>query len=160
MSNTDTTVTKPTKEETRESLRKQAADLAMRGYGVTTRYAQRMIKDFGANFWRKDAPKFKDGQEERAAYLSLLKDQGHTNPTQEWGRIIKKADAICNPPEPGGANDTSSLLVRQIDWLKTMYKSGRREEKKAGFTDKEKEIQLAVMKILREIVKINPEDIK
>lgn len=160
MATSETVVTKLTKGETRETLRAQAADLAMRGYGVTTRYAQVMINDFGANFWRKDSPSFKAGQEERAAYLSILKAQGHTNPSQEWGRILKKADAICNPPEPGGANDTSSLLVRQIDWLKTMFKSGRREEKKSGFTDKEKEIHLAVMKILRETCKINPEDIK
>jgi hypothetical protein len=146
--------------ETLEQCRVNAADASLRQYGASDRYARKMIDTFGLNFWRKESTSFKLYQDERAAYMAILKNAGHTNPSQEWSRIIKKADAICNPPEPGGANDTSSLLVRQIDWLKAMYKSGRREEKKAGFTDKEQEIHLSVMKILRETCKINPEDIK
>lgn len=145
---------------TLEQCRKEAADIAMRDYGASLRYARKMVETWGLNFWRKQSEHFKQYQEERLAYIGILKAANHTNPSQEWNRVIEKADAICNPKVPGEANGTSSLHVRQIDWLKAMFKSGRREDKKHGLSDAEKEIHLAVMKILREVCKINPEDIK
>lgn len=141
-------------------FRTDAADATLRQYGASDKYARKMIEVFGLNFWRKQSDSFKEYQAERVAYLTILKNANHSNPGQEWQRIINKADLICNPPEPGSANDMSSLLVRQIDWLKSMYKSGRREEKKSGLTDKESEIHLSVAKILRETCGIKPEDIK
>ena len=145
-----------------ETVRAEAAEAAIVGYGRSLAYAQKMVDVFGIDFWRKASKSFAKYQAEKTKFTGILKAANHSNPSQEWKRILEKAEKICHPPVAGenGANSTNSLLVRQIDWLKAMYKSARREDKKHGLTDKENEIQLAVMKILRESCNIKPEDIK
>jgi hypothetical protein len=137
-----------------ETLRGEAALVGKKSYGADKAYAQMLVDTLGANFWRKDSPKFAEWQAERKLYDAALKAVEHPNPSQAHSRLLKHADAICNPKAPR-ENDTASLRRRTVEDCTAVYKAFKREEKKSGLTKDEETIFLGLCKFMQDSLKMD-----
>lgn len=121
----------------------------------TTDYARELLSLFGANFWRKASPNFKQWQEEKAKYDTVLKAKEHPNPSQAHKRLIDAADAICNPQEPGAPRTKLALVTRARKEATALYKAFLKEEEKVGLDDAEKRAFSGLITYMTESLKMD-----
>ena len=137
-----------------ETLRAASALAASTEYGAHKAYAGMLIDTLGANFWRKTSPSFAQWQEERKLYDAALTANEHPNKSQAHSRLLKHADAICNP-KPTRENDPASLRRRTMEECTSIYKAFKREEKKAGLSNDEESILLGLCKFMQDSLKMD-----
>lgn len=114
------------------AAREAAADALVRGYGETKRYAGALSDEFGSGWYEFKGDNAKPVALEKAAFYTLLKQGGHTNPSVAWGRIVAAAKAADAPEDAGiGANHTRSLSLRLIEELTKLHKAGLKAEGKS-----------------------------
>lgn len=123
--------------------------------GATKEYAQELLSLFGANFWRKASPSFKQWQEEKAKYDTVLKAKEHPNPAQAHKRLIDAADDICNPKEPGAPRTKLELMNRAKKESVALYKAFLKEEEKVGLDDNEKRVFSALIDYMTKGLKVD-----
>lgn len=138
-----------------DSLRLASASKDKEARLSTTSYARELLSLFGANFWRKASPNFKQWQEERAKYDAVLKAKEHPNPSQAHTRLIDAADAICNPKAPGAPRTKTALVERANKEATALYKAFLREEEKVGLDDAEKRAFSGLITYMTEALKMD-----
>jgi len=144
----ETTVTQIT-EATVETLRTEVAEATGRAYGAERAYGIKLCSVL-PEFWYKTEHQDKgdDAKKvhaEKKALFTELKKVEHTNPSTVWARVRKYAQehiegkpeqTECSSNASVGARQNSSLNLRLIEELSTLYKACKNAE---SLSDKERQ---------------------
>jgi hypothetical protein len=141
-----TTVTTAIEVSPLAALRQGVADGLTRAYGAEREYAKGLNGSMAAGWYNVEAADVSDLAKlvhaEKKALFEVLKAAKHSNPSTVWARVRKtgaelvKAELAAESgdapdgegEESGGAKHTRSVLLRNMDELKALYKFNKRQD--------------------------------
>lgn len=130
------------------ALRQGVADGLTRAYGAEREYAKGLNSTMDSGWYNVEAADVSDLAKvvhaEKKALFEVLKAAKHSNPSTVWARVRKtgaelvKAELAAESgdapdggegeEESGGAKHTRSVLLRNMDELKALYKFNKRQD--------------------------------